>query len=1126
MNFTHLHVHTSYSFLDGQCKHPELIARAKELGMNAIAITDHNHLGGTYSFQQECKKQGIRPILGYEAYWTEDRHILAKSSDERNILAAQKALSAKVINQEEYDAITTKGSKKSSKIKVSDIREKIKPYAYDTKQYHLILIAMNQEGWNNIIKLQSESAVDCTFNGRFLCDNELLERYSEGILCTTACIANRIARYINRDNDYSAAENLLITWNNIFKGRFFLEIQPLNHIDQVRVNKFYTEMSKKYFIPLVATNDVHYIYKEDHDDHDTLLCIGTGTKKSDTERLKYTNDFWLRSYDEMIEAFNLQYENHKDILPEDYFSYVQSALSNTNAIANAVDENIRIGSDKPLIPQVKLPEGETAADVFKKRCIEALNNLAEENEYVRTNFLTYKSRLQTEFDVVIPKGFADYFLVVDEYVKWARNNNIPVGPGRGSAAGSLCLYLLGITKIIDPIKSDLLFERFLNPSRTALPDIDMDFCFYGRDNVIKHLEDYYNPQNVAHIGTYTVMGVKSGLKDVGRVLEIPFDIMNNISKQLDEILDKPQPKFKDFDELKEENPIAWEKFNKLENDNKELFRIARKFEGLVRNFGVHASGMLAMPMPITDMVPLRVADGVRVCLYTGPELEEVNCVKLDILGLRTLSIIQDTIDNIDDIKDYDELINRVDWNDPNIFKMFRNKKTDAVFQLESDMFKGMISDIQPDHFNDIVAITSLGRPGPLSAGMPQQYAKRKNGEEEAIPLLRNMDEVLKETYGEIVYQEQIMIIGVRALGFNMAQADNLIRKIFAKKKRDKMEMLRRMMIFGKKNEEGPEGWHDNPNLPWYDKEEEYGPEICGGLANGYTQNEMTDFWNNIQQFCEYLFNKSHAAAYSAISLITAYLKYYYPVEFFAAVLSNQENEDKTAKYINIAKSEGIKIVTPDINHSKVHFTPDPKLKEIYFGLGSIKGIGEAAYNTLIENQPYNSLEDLFEKLPKKILNKRVIIALVKSGALDSFSETKNRYELMNRCMELRKERDWEPLIPDDYEEQTCIEYETEVLSAPVTYTPWWTSIEPNRRIEEKALILSVTEKVDKKGGLMAFVNLEINHCQIEAVIFSSTYKKCIGLFDPQINPSKLITVLGSKDDKNKLIVRNAYAYEK
>ena len=470
MNFTHLHVHTSYSFLDGQCKHPELIARAKELGMNAIAITDHNHLGGTYSFQQECKKQGIKPILGYEVYWTEDRHILAKSSDERNILAAQKALSAKVINQEEYDAITTKGSKKSSKIKVSDIREKIKPYAYDTKQYHLILIAMDQEGWNNIIKLQSESAVDCTFNGRFLCDNELLERYSEGILCTTACIANRIARYINRDNDYAAAENLLIAWNNIFKGRFFLEIQPLNHIDQVRVNKFYTEMSKKYFIPLVATNDVHYIYKEDHDDHDTLLCIGTGKKKSDYDRMKYTNDFWLRSYDEMLKAFQLQYEFNYEELPENYLDRVKEALENTNKVADRIEENIKIGSDVPLIPKVKLKEGQNAPDYLTIQCFKNLYKLAETDEYVKEHLREYEKRLDTELDVIIPKGFADYFLVVQEYVEWCRHNHIIVGPGRGSAAGSLALYLLGITKIADPLKYHLLFERFLSKDRTALPD--------------------------------------------------------------------------------------------------------------------------------------------------------------------------------------------------------------------------------------------------------------------------------------------------------------------------------------------------------------------------------------------------------------------------------------------------------------------------------------------------------------------------------------------------------------------------------------------------------------------------------------------------------------------------------
>ena len=659
--------------------------------------------------------------------------------------------------------------------------------------------------------------------------------------------------------------------------------------------------------------------------------------------------------------------------------------------------------------------------------------------------------------------------------------------------------------------------------------VDIDFLYAGRDSVIHHLEEYYGAQNVCHIGTYTQISVKSGIKDVGRVLSIPFETMNNISKELDKILDIPQPKFKDFDALKDSDNAnereAWKEFNKLESENAEIFRLARKFEGLKRNFGVHASGILAMPVPITDMVPLRVADGVRVSLYTGPEVETCGLIKLDVLGLKSLDIIKDTLYHINKDLKFENLYDMVDINDPNIYDMICSKKTDAIFQLESDLFKGVISNIKPRTMNDIAAITALCRPGPLGCSMDRMYANRRRGEEEATPLLRNTESIMEETYSLPVYQEDLMRISVDALGFNMNQADSLVRKIIGKKKVDQMEMLRRIMKYGKINSEGPRNWEDNPNLPWYDVKHKYGDEIDGGIKRGYTEQEMDNFWDNIQNYASYAFNKSHSVCYSYVGILMAWLKYYYPVEFWASVLSMQETEEKTAKYINICKSEGIKIVTPDINHSKVHFTPDPKLKEIYFGLGSIKGIGEAAYNTLIENQPYNSLEDLFEKLPKKILNKRVIIALVKSGALDSFSETKNRYELMNRCMELRKERDWEPLIPDDYEEQTCIEYETEVLSAPVTYTPWWTSIEPNRRIEEKALILSVTEKVDKKGGLMAFVNLEINHCQIEAVIFSSTYKKCIGLFDPQINPSKLITILGSKDDKNKLIVRNVYSYE-
>lgn len=709
-NLTHLHVHTSYSFLDGMCKPHELIARAKELGMSSIAITDHNHIGGSYDFQKECKNQGIKPILGLEAYWTEDMTELSKPSEERNLDSYKKALEAAEITLTEYDVITKKT--KNSKIKVTEVKEKCKPYAYDTHQYHIIFLAMNQTGWNNLIKLQSEAAVNCTFNGRFLCDNKLIEKYNEGLICTTACVANRIARYINRDKNEAAAKQLLLSWFNIFKDRFYLEIQPLNLKDQINVNKFYLKMSEEYNISIIATNDIHYIYKEDHDDHDTLLCIGTGKKKSDYDRMKYTNDFWLRSYDEMLKAFQLQYEFNYEELPENYLDRVKEALENTNKVADRIEENIKIGSDVPLIPKVKLKEGQNAPDYLTIQCFKNLYKLAETDEYVKEHLREYEKRLDTELDVIIPKGFADYFLVVQEYVEWCRNHKIPLGCGRGSAAGSLALYLLGITKIADPLKYHLLFERFLSKDRTALPDVDLDFDYYKRDDVIHHLEDYYKPDHVAHIGTYTIMGVKSGLKDVGRVLEVPFETMNNISKELDEILDKPQPKFKDYDELKDSSndndKEAWKRFHKLEEDNSQIFRLARKFEGLRRNFGVHASGILAMPIPITDMVPLRIADGVRVCLYTGPELEDINLVKLDILGLRSLSVIDDCLKHLEKPIEYEKFMDQINLNDSNVYATLRAKKTDAVFQLESDMFKGMIDDIQPDKFNDIVAITALG----------------------------------------------------------------------------------------------------------------------------------------------------------------------------------------------------------------------------------------------------------------------------------------------------------------------------------------------------------------------------------------------------------------------------------
>ena len=1127
-NFTHIHVHTGYSFLDGMCKIDDLVAKAKELGMDALAISDHNHLGGTYEFQTKCLEAGIKPILGYEAYYNPDIDSIAMEPEKRREIAAKNALGRGEISSDEYDVIVN--GKKNTKITKKSVEEKLAPYMPDLKQYHVIFIAMNQTGWKNIVKLQSESAVRCTYKGRFTCNDELIEKYSEGVICTTACIASRIARYINREGAYDKAEALIERWGKIFGDRLYLEMQPLYHKDQIRVNAFLIEMSKKYGYKLIITNDVHYISKEDHDDHDTFLCIGTGSKKSEhgPNRMTYSNEFWFRSYDEMVyflETQQLLDQEEEKLLPSDYMDICKKALEETNRLAARVDSSIQIGSKIPLIPQVKLPEGETPEEVLTKRCYKALYRLAQRDEYVEQNISIYEKRLRTELDVINPKGFASYLLVVDEYVSWANNNECYTDFGRGSAAGCLCLYLLGVTKLVDPIKNGLIFERFLTKDRTLAPDVDIDFSYEKRPLLLKHLSEFYKPECVCHIGTYTASGVKSGIKDVCRVLEVSFAESNEISKQLDEINDMPQPKFKDYDNLKnDENPgdlERWKKFDALEKKYSNVFRLARKFEGLKRNFGVHASGILAMPLPITDMIPTRFIDGESVCLYTGPEVEELNLIKLDILGLKTIDLVQKTLEAVNPEWNFNTFSQSLQLDDPKVYEMLCNKKTDAVFQLESDMFKGIISDVQPTCLADITAITSLGRPGPLANGMPQQYARRKNGKEDPTPLLRGMDDILEETFGEIIYQESVMAIGVRAFGFNGNQSDSILRKIIGKKKKDKLEMLRRMIKYGKLNCEGPEGWHDNPDLPWYDPDgKQYGDEIKGGIKNGYTAEEIDEFWNKLVEFASYCFNKSHACSYSVLSYATAYLKYYYPTEFFAAVLSIQ-SEDKIEKYSEVCHNEGIRIITPDINISGRYFTPNAKDKTIYYGLSSIKGVGEKAIEEILAARPFYSLEEVFEKLPKRVFNKRVAFALAKSGALDTFEPSKNRKTIINRIYEIRKDK-CERELEESYDEQTCIEYEKEVLSAPITYKPWWNEIKPGKKIDEQAIILSCNERPDKNGNAMAFMKLNINYCEIEAIMFASAYKKCIGVFDENLNKSRIARVLGKKDDKGKLILSMAY----
>lgn len=777
MDFVHLHFHTSYSFLDGYNPIKKAVSRIKELGMSACAITDHNSLAGIPEFQTECINNNIKPILGLEGYYTWDIKECSKTLEERQADALNRAIEAGVLPD---NYLETKHKKK-------DYLETIKDYMYDTKQYHIILLAINQIGWHNLVKLQSEASRLCTFNGRFLCDNTLLRKYSEGIICQSACIGSPMAQLLI-NNRIEEAEQLILEWKDIFKDRFYLEIQPLNIPEQRLVNLKYMELCKKHNINPVATNDVHWTNYSDYEDHDTLLCIGTNKKKNDTNRMKYSNDFWIKSKEEMISSFNNQLktinEEYNNQYNNSYIDYYMEALNNTNVIANRIDNNIKLGSGKPLFSDVKVPHNLTPEQYLRLLAWNGLYKYLSNNKELDTRI--YEKRLAFELDIIINKGFAPYIIAVYEYTNWAKTHDCPIGPGRGSAAGSLVLFSIGITNNIDPIKYNLLFSRFLTKDRTAPPDIDIDFDYNNRDNVIVHLEEYYGKEKVAHIGTYTTMGVKSGLKDVGRVLDMPFDLVNNqICKKIDEInIDQTTPTFKDYDSLKDGNDNEqkqWVEFNKLEKQNKELFRLARAFEGIPRNFGVHASGILVTPCDVNDYVPTRLDKntGVTITLYTGPQLEEYNFIKYDILGLKTISIIQDTLKLINEELSIENLYDCVDITDSQLYEYISDKNTDAMFQIESNLMKKIIDEIKPTEFNDIVAINAIARPGPISVGMDKEYANVKNGIENIKFPLKGIDNILKETYGTILYQEQLMAISKQVSGFNDGQADSITRKIIA-----------------------------------------------------------------------------------------------------------------------------------------------------------------------------------------------------------------------------------------------------------------------------------------------------------------------------------------------------------
>lgn len=1112
INITHLHVHTTYSFLDGANKISDCIQRVKELNMDSIAITDHNHIGGWYEFKEQCEANNIKPIFGCEMYQTHDTSILSKSSDERREIAMKAAQADGIVVPEKFNG------KKITKKQIDTI---IEPYTYDVRQYHIILLAMNQTGLNNLIRLQSEASHVCTYNGRYLCDFDMLKKYNEGIICLSACLGGLIPKAIVKGQMDIARERAL-RYKEIFGDRFYLEMQPLDEADQITANLGIIELAKELDIECVATNDIHYTREGDADDHDTLLCVGTGKKKNDMERMKYAHEFWIRSYEEMIDAFS----RHGDI----YGDVLSKALHNTNIIKDRVENGLKLGSDKPLFPEVKIPEGMTPESYLTLKSYQGLYRYYKEHQEI--DICKYERRLYEELDIINSKGYAPYMLKIFENIEFCEENDIPVGPGRGSAAGALTLFVNGATKVVDPIKYDLLFFRFLTKDRIDPPDVDTDFSYYGRDKLIKHLEELHGEQAVCHIGTYTEMGVKSGLKDFGRALDYDFVTMNEISKKIDEITEEaPSFKFKHFNVFLEEANEArscndqatydkliskYNEYKKLEDAYPELFRLAKRFEGTPRNMGVHASGILVMPCNVTEFFPTRTVDGIRVALFTGPQLEALGAIKLDILGLKTLDVLDKTLKSINPTLTVNDLYKIIEENLDNkeMFEMFQNKETEGIFQTESNLFKGLISDIIPTNEHDVCAILAIGRPGPLSAGMHTQYANRKNGHELARPQLRGTDEITKDTYHTIIYQEQCMLISKVVAGFNDSQADSILRKALAKKKADKMELARRLFIYGKKNCPAPADYDEsNTNQVVYDPKGKYGTPVPGGISNGYTEAELVDFWEKLKGYASYLFNKSHSASYSIVTLCTMYLKRFYRTKFIAALLSMQDDEKKIALYCKTAKDYNINIKAPDINKSNFDFTEVDG--EIYYGLKSIKGVGGASIPEIIQNKPYASIENALDKLGKKTFNKRVALGLIKAGAFDF--EDGNRYKLINKFYDLRKDKD-DRNIESDYNEIVCMKFEQEILGTSITHTPWWDTVIEGCKFMQTMYIVSVQEKYDKNGRLMAFVTMSCQGQEVRACVFSSIYGSNKQAFDINMNQERVINIEGKKD-KGQIVVQ-------
>ena len=1054
MSFVHLHVHTEYSLLDGVCRLDRLCSAAKERGQSAIAITDHGNLFGAVDFYKAAKKAEIKPIIGCEIY------VAARSR---------------------FDKV----------------------HGIDSDRHHLVLLCKNEIGYQNLIKMVSSAWVD-GFYTKPRIDRELLEQYHEGLICLSACLAGEIPKLVERGEMIRAKEVALWYQKTFGEGNYYLEIQNHGIAEQVKVNEGIIRLSKETGIPLVATNDVHYIDRDDAKVQKVLICVATNHTVDEESSLEFeTDEFYLKTEDEMIQKFG----------------YVPEAIENTQKIADMCNFDFEFGNTK--LPNFQVPDGITHYDYLREKSYVGLKERYGENPDK-----IYVDRLEYELSVINSMGYVDYFLIVSDFIQYAKKKGIPVGPGRGSGAGSICAYCTGITDI-DPIKYNLIFERFLNPERVSMPDIDVDFCYERRQEVIDYVIKKYGADHVSQIVTFGTMKARAAIRDVGRALGMSYATVDNVAKKIPRALGMTiENALKESEELK----LLYDSDEKI----KELIDTAKSVEGMPRNSSTHAAGVVITDKPVSDYVPLATNDESIVTQFTMTTIEELGLLKMDFLGLRTLTVINDCVKMIQK-KNPNFDIEKIPLDDMKAYSLFSNGQTDGVFQCESSGMRSVFMRLKPTNLEDIIAVISLYRPGPMDS--IDSYIENRHNSENIrykTPMLKN---ILDVTYGCMVYQEQVMQIFRSLAGYSLGRAD-IVRRAMSKKKHKVLEAERTF--------------------------------FCEGCSkNGISQEIANEIFDDMSSFASYAFNKSHAAAYAVVAYRTAYLKAYYPCEFMAALLTSVlDSADKVSLYIEDCKRNGIKVLAPNVNYSnKTFITDNNNERSIVFGLLAIKNLGHDFIDSIINernlNGRYTSFYSFCKRVYGKGFNRRAVESLIKSGALDNLGS--NRHEMIinlpfiideldsSRRRNLEGQIGFFDLVSNsdttDYKMQSISEFSTqELLAMEKETTGLYISAHPMEEYAELSkklkcdkvadilnvdeynssyvdgssvkvlgIITGITKKQTKSGEYMAFLTVEDVVGSIEVIVFP----KLLARFTNKIENGSTVMVggrLSMREEENPKII--------